>query len=100
MEETESQKRKIEEYKSLTKKIRRVYLYDTLKTIMCMGALFGCGELALFTHSNNVRKTALATAVCAGLASVGTKRLLDKKSQKLTEQRTQVLKEYAQLSKV
>ena len=101
MEEIKSQENddRLNEIHHLTKQICKIHLYDTLKTIACMSALLGCGEVALFNNSTHVRKTALATAVCVGLSSVGVGRLLDKKVQKLDEQRTQVLKEYVQLSK-
>jgi len=101
MEEMKSQKlsEKFEEYKCLSNKICRVHLYDTLKFLACIGVIGACCEIALFSNSNKVRSTALATAACVGLSNAGLGHLLNKKKQKLSEQRTQVLKEYAQLSK-
>ena len=101
MEETKSQEcsEKIKEYESLSKKVCRLHLYDTFRVILCMAAIIACIKPALFTYSDKKRAATLGTVAGVGILNVGVKHRLNKKKQKIDEQKTQLLKEYFQLSK-
>ena len=99
MEETKSQKSYVDEVEHLTKRICKVHLYDTLKFVVCVGAIGACAEIALLTHSTQTRKIALVGAVSTGVVHISAGKMLNKKKQKLREKRTQLLKHRNQYSK-
>ena len=101
MEENKSQEsvEKVNEVRHLTKKICKVHLYDTLKYVACVGAIGACAEIALLTNSSQTRKIALGGAVSAGVIHISSGKMLNKKKQKLLEQRAQILKQLNQYSK-